>query len=205
MALAQSGSDEAWADLVRRHHGAVFRATHAALLSREDADDAAQDAWIAAWRALGEFRQQSSFRTWLLAIAWRKALDRRQGLAGWKRLLRIDRAADDDDGPPLDLASRAASAEDEALDRAARVRLKKLVQGLPRTHRDALLLMATRDLPYADAAALLGVPVGTLKYRVSDARRMLRERMGRHQPALRQSASARAAADRSAIGPRKDT
>ena len=102
MALAQSGSDEAWADLVRRHHGAVFRATHAALLSREDADDAAQDAWIAAWRALGEFRQQSSFRTWLLAIAWRKALDRRQGLAGWKRLLRIDRAADDDDGPPLD-------------------------------------------------------------------------------------------------------
>ena len=47
------------------------------------------------------------------------------------------------------------------MDRAARVRLKKLVQGLPRTHRDALLLMATRDLPYADAAALLGVPVGT--------------------------------------------
>jgi RNA polymerase sigma-70 factor, ECF subfamily len=179
VARAQGGMEDAWAELVHRHHAAVFRAAHAALLSRADADDAAQEAWIAAWRALGDFRGQSSFRTWLLAIAWRKSLDRRRSVAGWIRMIRIDRSGEDDEGPPVELASGEANAEDDVLDRAARTRLKTLVRGLPRTHRDALTLMATRDLSYAEAAALLGVPVGTLKWRVSDARRMLRERMQR--------------------------
>jgi RNA polymerase sigma-70 factor (ECF subfamily) len=177
VARAQAGMQEAWAELVHRHHGAVFRAAHAALVSRADADDAAQDAWIAAWQALGEFRGQASFRTWLLTIAWRKALDRRRGMAHWLRLLRLDRSGEDDEGPPLQLASGDANAADHVLDSEARARVKRLVKGLPRTHRDALLLMATRDVPYAEAAVLLDVPVGTLKWRVSDARRILRERM----------------------------
>ena len=75
-----------------------------------------------------------------------------------------------------------------SLDRAARARLKALVKGLPRAHRDALLLVATQELTYAEAAALLDVPVGTVKWRVSDARRMLRERMQRQEDGLRQSA-----------------
>ena len=179
MARAQAGMQEAWAELVHRHHGAVFRAAHAALVSRADADDAAQEAWIAAWKALGEFRGQASFRTWLLTIAWRKALDRRRGMASWIRMLRLDRSDDEDEGPPLQLASPDANAADQVLDAEARGRLKRLVKGLPRAHRDALLLVATQDLPYAEAAALLDVPVGTLKWRVSDARRMLRERLVR--------------------------
>jgi len=178
VARAQAGMEEAWAELVHRHHGAVFRATHAALLVRDGADDAAQEAWIAAWKALGEFRGQSSFRTWLLTIAWRKALDRRRSTRAWLRMIRLDRA-DDDEGPAVQLAAPGASVEDGVLDADARVRLKKLVKGLPRAHRDALLLMATGDLPYAEAAMLLGVPVGTLKWRVSDARRLLRERLKR--------------------------
>lgn len=176
VARAQGGMQEAWAELVHRHHGAVYRAAHAALVSRADADDAAQEAWIAAWKALGEFRGQSSFRTWVLTIAWRKALDRRRSVMGWMRMVRIDRT-DDEDGPTLQLAADLASAEDSALDRVGRTRLKKLVKGLPRAHRDALLLVTTQDLPYVEAAALLGIPVGTLKWRVSEARRLLKERM----------------------------
>ena len=108
-----------------------------------DADDAAQEAWIAAWKALGEFRGHSSFRTWLLAIAWRKALDRRRGVAGWMRMLRIERG-EDDDGRSVELTATGIDAEAAALDRAARARLKALVKGLPRAHRDALLLVATQ-------------------------------------------------------------
>lgn len=179
VARAQGGSQDAWAELVQRHHGAVFRAAHAALLSSHEADDAAQDGWIAAWRALGDFRGQSSFRTWVVAIAWRKALDRRKGLASWLRMVRIGVAREDDDGPAVDLEDEGRDAETTMLDAEARGRLKRLVKGLPRAHRDALLLVATQDLPYGEAAALLGIPVGTLKWRVSDARRMLRERMER--------------------------
>lgn len=176
VARAQGGRQEAWAELVRRHHAAVFRAAHAALVSSADADDAAQDAWIAGWKALGEFRGQSSFRTWMVTIAWRKALDRRRSIAGWIRMVRLDRD-EADEGPPLQLATGERTAEDLTLDRVGHVRLKKLLKGLPRAHRDALLLVTSQDLPYADAAAILGIPVGTLKWRVSDARRLLRERM----------------------------
>ena len=177
VAQAQAGSQEAWAELVHRHHGAVFRTAHAALLSREEADDAAQEAWVAAWRALGEFRGQASVRTWLLTIAWRKALDRRRGVVAWWRALRLDATPDDEVAPRLELVAVDRSAEAQVIGREQRRRLQRLVRGLPRTHRDALLIAATGDMPYADAAALLGIPVGTLKWRVSEARRLLRERM----------------------------
>ncbi len=178
MARARAGLQEAWGELVHRHHGAVYRTAHAALLSAWDADDAAQDAWVAAWRHLPEFRGQSAFRTWLLSIAWRKALDRRRGAVAWLRALRIDRVGpDEQDGPVVELTAGGASAEDALIDAGARKRLKGLVKGLPRAHRDALLLVTARDLSYAEAALLLDVPVGTLKWRVSDARRLLRERM----------------------------
>ena len=187
VARAQGGMPDAWAELVHRHHGAVFRAAHAALVSRADADDAAQEAWIAAWKALGEFRGHSSFRTWLLTIAWRKALDRRRGVTGWLRMLRIDRR-DDDESRPMALASADLDAEALAVDHAARTRIKALVKGLPRAHRDALLLLATHELTYAEAAALLDVPVGTVKWRVSDARRLLRDRIARQTNQRRPSA-----------------
>lgn len=177
VARAQQGVHDAWAELVHRHHAAVFRATHAALVSRADADDAAQDAWIAAWKALGGFRGHSAFRTWLLAIAWRKALDRRRGVAGWMRRLRIERGEDDDRA--VVLTATGIDAEAAIVDRTERVRMKALVKGLPRAHRDALLLVASQELTYAEAAAVLDIPVGTVKWRVSDARRMLRERMER--------------------------
>ena len=186
VARALKGMPEAWAELVHRHHGAVFRAAHAALVSRADADDAAQEAWIAAWKALADFRGRSSFRTWLLAIAWRKALDRRRGVAGWMRMLRIERG--EDDGRFVELTASGIDAEAMALDRTARARMKALVKGLPRAHRDALLLVATQDLTYAEAAAVLDEPVGTVKWRVSDARRLLRERMARHADQHRPSA-----------------
>jgi RNA polymerase sigma-70 factor (ECF subfamily) len=186
VARALRGMPDAWAELVHRHHAAVFRAAHAALLSRADAEDAAQDAWIAAWKALGEFRGHSAFRTWLLAIAWRKALDRRRGAAGWMRMLRIERG-EDDEGRAVELTAPGIDAEAAALDRRARARMKALVKGLPRGHRDALLLVATQELTYVEAAAVLDEPVGTVKWRVSDARRMLRERMGRDAEGLHQA------------------
>ncbi|MGI8673009.1 MAG: RNA polymerase sigma factor, partial [Luteitalea sp.] len=174
---ARAGAEDAWAELVHRHQGAVFRMTHAALLHHEEAEEAAQDTWISAWRQLEAFRGQAAFRTWLLAIAWRKAVDRRRGVLAWVRAVRLDRTGDDHDQAVIELTSTAASAEAVAIDRQARARVRRVVKGLPRRHRDALLLMATGDLAYDEAPALLCVPVGTLKWRVSDARRLLRERM----------------------------
>jgi RNA polymerase sigma-70 factor (ECF subfamily) len=193
VARAREGAPEAWTELVHRHHGAVFRTAHAALASRDDAADAAQDAWVAAWHHLAEFRGQSSVRTWLLTIAWRKALDRRRSMLGWLRAMRLDAPRDDETRPAIELVAPGHSAEGASIDREQRRRIHRLVKGLPRAHRDALLLVVAGDLPYAEAAVMLGVPVGTLKWRVSDARRLLRERMTDRQAATGRAGSRRAA------------
>ena len=82
---AQTGDEEAFAALVNRHRRAVYRAVYAALGSADEADDVAQEAFVAAFQSLGGFRGDAAFRTWLVAIAWRKALDRRRSVARWLR------------------------------------------------------------------------------------------------------------------------
>src|SRR6188508_3510573 len=83
--LARQGDPDAFDQLVARHQSAVFRAALAALRVREDAEEVAQDAFIRAWRALDRFRGDSSFRTWILRIAWNRAISKRRSLAGWLR------------------------------------------------------------------------------------------------------------------------
>src|SRR5687768_17726831 len=75
---ARRGDPDAFGVLVERHHRAALRAAVAALGAVADADDAVQDAWIAARGRLADFRGDAAFRTWLLAIVWRKAADRRR-------------------------------------------------------------------------------------------------------------------------------
>src|SRR3954453_21872333 len=69
---AQAGDADAFGELVERNRRAVFRAALAVLGSAAEADDAAQDAFVMAYRKLGSFRGEAAFRTWILAIAWRK-------------------------------------------------------------------------------------------------------------------------------------
>src|SRR4051812_23246788 len=90
---AQAGDEQAFGTLVERNRRAVYRAAYAALGSAEDAEDVAQETFVAVYQKLQGFRGESAFRTWLLAIAWRRALDRRRGVARGVRLtVRHDRA-----------------------------------------------------------------------------------------------------------------
>src|SRR5262245_30691579 len=83
--LARHGDPDAFDELVARHQSAVFRAAMAALRVREDAEEVAQDAFIRAWGAIGRFRGDSSFRTWMLRIVWNRAISRRRSLSSWLR------------------------------------------------------------------------------------------------------------------------
>ena len=91
VARARQGDAAAFGELVDRHRAAVFRAARAALGSHADAEDAAQDAFLLAYRRLDTFRGQASFKTWLLTIAWRQAINRRRSLSSiWRRMARIE-------------------------------------------------------------------------------------------------------------------
>lgn len=168
--LARQGDPDAFDQLVVRHQAAVFRAALAALRVREDAEEVAQDAFVRAWRALGRFRGDSSFRTWMLRIVWNRAISRRRGLAAWLR-----RAT-----PLADVVEPAAVAESQYVElqhAELHAHAVDVIQALTPKLRDALLLAQSGDYRYEEIGLMLGVPVGTVKWRVSEARRKVREKL----------------------------
>ncbi len=176
--LAQAGDTEAFGRLVERHRHAVYRAVYAALGSATDADDVAQDAFVMAYRKLRGFRGESSFKTWLLSIAWRKALDRRRSVTKWLRLMKTpDEFAEGAPDVPSRVTSREPSLEDRLAAREMQQTLKTLIAALPRKLRDALLLAGSGEYSYDEIARMLAVPTGTVKWRVSEARRLLKQKM----------------------------
>ena len=178
---AQRGDSDAFGILVERHHRAALRAAVAALGVVDEADDAVQDAWIAARDRLAGFRGDAAFRTWLLAIVWHKATDRRRGVGRWvRRLVSMDAGEETTAAvPSLAFAAGGPSPERAALDGEQQRTIARLVRALPRKLRDPLVLVGSGDYSYDDVAAMLATPVGTVKWRVSEARRQLRVKLTR--------------------------
>lgn len=176
LAAAQTGDREAFGDLVTLHERVVFRTALAALGRAEDAQDAAQDAFVVAWQKLGGFRGESSFRTWLLTIVWRKALDRRRKRRLWWN--RTVAPAADVDTDPLDAVSTSSpDPERTAIARDVAARVREEIAGLTPKLKDTLLLAASGEHSYEEIATILGAPLGTVKWRVAEARRLVTKRI----------------------------
>jgi len=175
---AQAGDADAFGELVERNRRAVFRAALAAVGSAAEADDVAQDAFVMAYRKLGSFRGEAAFRTWLLAITWRKALNRRKSMTRWLRLTVTPTDTDRDAGDWIEQMPADTGSQEEHL-AAAQLQqtIRMLIRTLPRKLRDALLLAGSGDYSYEQISYILGVPIGTVKWRVSEARRVLKEKM----------------------------
>jgi RNA polymerase sigma-70 factor, ECF subfamily len=175
---AQGGDADAFGELVERNRRAVFRAVLAALGSSAEADDVAQEAFVTAYRKLDSFRGEAAFRTWVLAIAWRKALDRRKSMARW---LKLTVTPPDSEGEVTDwieqMPGDKRSQEDELAASQLQRTVKLLIRTLPRKLRDAVLLAGSGDYTYEQISHILGVPIGTVKWRVSEARRVLKQKM----------------------------
>lgn len=173
---ARAGDAAAFSEIVREYQAPVYRAALAALGSPAEAEEAAQDAFVAAFRRLDGFRGESSLKTWLVAIAWRKALTRRRRNQ-WLRLqvTSSDRAETPDVVEAI--ADDAPGPQSVLLTGELRQHLRRLIRSLPSKLRDPLLLVAGGTCSYEEAAAILGVPAGTAKWRVWEARRVLREKL----------------------------
>jgi RNA polymerase sigma-70 factor (ECF subfamily) len=175
---AQAGDADAFGQLVERNRRAVFRTALAALGSAAEADDVTQDAFVMAYLKLATFRGDAAFRTWLLSIAWRKALDRRKSIGRWLRRTVTPAEADSDATNWIEhMPTDARSQEEDLAGAQLQHSIKQLIRTLPRKLKDALLLAGSGDYSYAQISYILGVPVGTVKWRVSEARRMLKEKM----------------------------
>jgi len=181
VARAREGDTAAFGELVVRHQAAVYRAALAATGSTADADDVAQEAFLLAYRRLKSFRGAASFKTWLLTIAWNQALNRRRAATRWwQRIVPVgdaDTRAVSGSGfsPPP-----PATPEELAAGGQLRSGIRQAIAALPPKLRDALLLVQSGEYSYDEMGAMLGAPAGTIKWRVSEARRAVRALLRMH-------------------------
>jgi len=180
VARAQAGDRDAFAALIDRHRTAIVRATYAVIGEHAAAEDAAQDACVSAWKALGSFRGEATFKSWLLRVAWRHALSQRRGWTRWWRSLVV--FSDQPEAGQVSVmrspADREPLADDIAAGRSELTLVQQVVASLPDRLRHPLLL-AAGGLGMAEIADLLRLPVGTVKWRISEARRIAKEKMAR--------------------------
>src|SRR5688500_8087064 len=102
VALARTGDRTAFGRLIERHLTAARRVALAAVGQPSDADEAVQEASVAAWRRLDALNDPAAFRGWFLRIVWRKAIDRRRSVRSW-----FDRfsSSSGDDQQPIEFAA----------------------------------------------------------------------------------------------------
>jgi RNA polymerase sigma-70 factor (ECF subfamily) len=167
---ARQGDGGAYEALVRRHQQLAFRVAYLITGTAAEAEDAAQEAFVKAYYALGRFRSGAPFRPWLLRIVANEARNR-QAAAGRRPHLALSAA---EDRPSEDTA---LSPEAAAL--AAEQR-QFLLDALATLREDDRLVIAYRyflDLSEAEMAEALGCPRGTVKSRLSRALDRLRTTM----------------------------
>jgi RNA polymerase sigma-70 factor (ECF subfamily) len=177
VARAVSGDEGAFEELVRRHQRAVYNLAYRLLGSRDDALDAAQDAFLRCYRALPRFRGEASFRTWLIGIAINVCRSRLAGAEHRQRRLTLDLTQPDattGDRVPLQLADPAPDPESVARAGEIRSALARALAALSKEHREVLLLREMSGLEYEELAAALGCAIGTVKSRIARARAALR-------------------------------
>jgi len=156
VARAADGDRNAEAAFVARTIDDVWRFC-AHLLSPAQADDAVQATYLRALRSLGNFRGDSSARTWLLGVARNTCLDERRSLA--RRIRIVERVVSEHD-------RQQPAAIEADLDPEHR----EMLASLRPERREAFVLTQLLGLPYEEAAVALGCPVGTIRSRVARAR-----------------------------------
>ena len=163
---ARSGDRDAYGILVRRHQEVAFRTAYALCGDAAEAEDAAQEAFVRAYRTLARFRAGAAWRPWLLTIVANEARNRRRA-AGRREHLALRAAAP--------AAAHADAAETVVLVHAEHERLTDALGRLDAPHREVVLLRHVLGLDEAECAAALGVPRGTVKSRLARALTRLRE------------------------------
>ncbi|MBI3932240.1 MAG: sigma-70 family RNA polymerase sigma factor [Acidobacteria bacterium] len=162
----QRGQREAFDRLVTRYQRDVYRLCYRYVNNHHDANDLAQDAFLRAYRAIGRFRGDSAFSTWLYRIAVNVCLN--------FRAARKPAAEELPESLPDGVAPVAERMEREEESR----RVREAVTRLPEKQRAALILKVYHDLTHDEVARILGCSVGTVKANVFHALANLRRLVG---------------------------
>ncbi len=166
----QHGDTGCFEILVRRHQKATFNLIYRLLGDYDEAAEVAQEVFLSAYKSISQFRGQANFSTWLYRIAFNHASTRRKNLKlAEQRYIPLD----DTDIVGENPSDPASGAEEKEIQE----RVQQALNSLDKEEAAVILLRDLQDVPYDEVAAILGIPIGTVKSRLHRARQALKARL----------------------------
>ena len=174
---ALEGDRQAFEMIIRRYQQPLVNYLGRMTGERETALDFAQDVFLKAYASLASFRPSFKFSTWLFKIASNHLIDH------WRKKkfseISLDRPFDDDDGAGrLQVEDRGPSVGRRYELAELRARVEKVLGRIPEALRELFVLRHVNEFSYEEIAEIKGLPVGTVKNRVFQAKEMLRRELG---------------------------
>ena len=175
LARILGGDTRAFSDLMRKYNRRLYRVARSILRDDAEAEDALQDAYLQAYRALPAFRGDAALGTWLTRIVMNAALGRRRKNRRLAEVIALDTgAAMEDDYAADPLLDAPEQPERAALRAEERGLIEAKIDDLPDVFRTVFVLRALEELSALEAAALLEIPEATVRTRYFRARALLR-------------------------------
>lgn len=166
--------------LVLRHQDRIFNLCYRLLGDHAEAEECAQETFVKLFRALGKFRLESSFSTWLYTIAVNTCKSKRNSAEYrfWKRVLRFGQNPREEDGPEeFEVADPEPSPLAQLSEKEKEILLQSAIASLPHDHRTVIILRHIEELSYEEISEITGYNLGTLKSKLARARVQLQRKL----------------------------
>jgi RNA polymerase sigma-70 factor (ECF subfamily) len=174
----QAGEERAYEQLIERFQNPVYNLAYRLLNDQADASDVAQEVFLKVFRNVGNFRGDSSLRTWVYRIAVNESHNRRRWLFRHRRgETGIDETFEDSDGRERPLMDSGETPFDFTVNREAKILLEEALADINPVFRAALVLREIEDMSYDEIADILEVSIGTVKSRIVRGREALRRNL----------------------------
>jgi len=176
-----AGDRNAFELLMRRYNQTLYRTARSILRDDAEAEDAVQEAYILAYRAIGAFRGEAKLSTWLIRIVVNEAIARSRKRSRRAQIIELSGAQEPDADLSEENMDEAAPEQPEHAAVRAQTRrlLEAKIDALPEVFRTVFVLRALEELTVEETAASLGIPVATVRTRYFRAKGLLREALAR--------------------------
>lgn len=172
---AQQGDNGAFEELLLLHQKKVYNLCLRMSANPDDALDLSQEAFLRAWRSLGQYQFEASFSTWLFRLTSNICIDFLRRKKRRQETSLTESYDDSDEGAELSVPDAQPGPEQQAMTNETKIELARAMEQLSPEHREILQLRVIEDLQYEQIADILGVRVGTVKSRLARARLSFRK------------------------------
>jgi RNA polymerase sigma-70 factor, ECF subfamily len=177
--LIAAGNREAFTFMMRRHNQIMYRTARSILKDDTEAEDAVQDAYLLAYRAMAKFRGDAKLSTWLVRIVVNESIARFRKRSRSAEVIRLDGEVPEDISED-DMSPSQSERPEHAASRAeTRKLLEAKIDLLPDAFRTVFVLRAIEEMSVEETAAALDIPVATVRTRFFRAKGLLREALSK--------------------------